>query len=63
MNLRESIATQPMRPFQVRVIVICIFLAFVAVSGGAMATAVLLGAGGLILMGLGALRQASSEDA
>jgi len=40
-----------------------LFLAFVAVSGGAMATDVLLGAGGLFLMGLGALRQASSEDA
>jgi benzoate transport len=29
MNLREAIATQPMRPFQTRVIAICIFLAFV----------------------------------
>ncbi len=29
MNLRQAIATQPMRPFQIRVIVICIFLAFV----------------------------------
>ncbi|MGB8382170.1 MAG: MFS transporter, partial [Dermatophilaceae bacterium] len=29
MNLRQAIATQPMRPFQIRVIVICIFLAFI----------------------------------
>jgi MFS family permease len=29
MTLRESIATQPMRPFQIRVVVICIILAFV----------------------------------
>ncbi len=29
MNLRQAIATQPMRPYQIRVIVICIVLAFV----------------------------------
>ena len=29
MNLREAIATQPMRPFQIRVLVICLVLAFV----------------------------------
>ncbi|MGV1007298.1 MAG: MFS transporter [Dermatophilaceae bacterium] len=29
MTLREALATQPMRPFQIRVIVICIVLAFV----------------------------------
>jgi MFS family permease len=29
MTLRESLATQPMRPFQIRVVAICIILAFV----------------------------------